>query len=330
MRHWFNSGKNSKPAYYILSYLKLMMPRWVLRRWLRRVLSTSASRSDYGYIARRVDYYCRLKDASPAEKAQWMQSFTAIGSQRIKSPKVYYLDSLTYARCFPKSMKWNLCAGDVNFVPAEPSIVKSRPIGSDNANGVIMKLDKVRHFVFIHDSYTWESKLDKVIFRGAIGQKDGSDYKENRYIFIQKYFSHPMCDLGEIAENGCVNALWVRPKISIYDHLRYKFIMSLEGNDVASNLKWVMSSNSIAVMPKPKFETWFMEATLIPDYHYIEIKEDYSDLESKLNFYINHPDEANAIIRHAHEYVAQFRDSRREDVISLLVLNKYFKLTNPQ
>ena len=53
--------------------------------------------------------------------------------------------------------------------------------------------------------------------------------------------------------------------------------MCVEGVDVATNLKWVMSSNSIAVMPKPEIESWFMEKTLIPDFHYIEIKKDYSE-----------------------------------------------------
>ena len=37
---------------------------------------------------------------------------------------------------------------------------------------------------------------------------------------------------------------WMTPKKTIREHLDYKFIMALEGNDVASNLKWVMSSNS--------------------------------------------------------------------------------------
>ena len=107
----------------------------------------------------------------------------------------------------------------------------------------------------------------------------------------------------------------------------YKFILALEGNDVASNLKWIMSSNSIAVMPRPTCETWFMEGTLIPDYHYIEIKPDFSDLEERLNYYIEHVDESLEIIRHAHEYVSQFKDKRRENLISLLVLDKYFKMT---
>ena len=62
-------------------------------------------------------------------------------------------------------------------------------------------------------------------------------------------------------------------------------------------------------------------------YHYIEIKPDFSDLEERLNYYIEHVDESLEIIRHAHEYVSQFKDKRRENLISLLVLDKYFKMT---
>ena len=71
-----------------------------------------------------------------------------------------------------------------------------------------------------------------------------------------------------------------------------------------------------------------MEGKLKPDYHYIEIKPDFSDIEDKLKYYIEHPDEAQKIIDHAHQYVAQFQDKKRERLISLLVLQKYFEMTN--
>ncbi len=69
-----------------------------------------------------------------------------------------------------------------------------------------------------------------------------------------------------------------------------------------------------------------MEGTLKPDYHYIEVKPDFSDLEEKMECHAAHPDEAQAIINHAHEYVEQFKDKQREDIISLMVLDKYFSL----
>jgi hypothetical protein len=66
---------------------------------------------------------------------------------------------------------------------------------------------------------------------------------------MNKFFDNSRFDCGAIDKNV---AEWVKPKISIYDHLKYRYIMSLEGNDVASNLKWIMSSNSIAVTPRAK------------------------------------------------------------------------------
>lgn len=71
-----------------------------------------------------------------------------------------------------------------------------------------------------------------------------------------------------------------------------------------------------------------MEGTLQPNYHYIEVKEDFSDLEERLTYYIERPAEAEAIIQHAHEYVDQFLNKKREKLISLLVLKKYFEITN--
>ena len=138
---------------------------------------------------------------------------------------------------------------------------------------------------------------------------------------------HALYSNSTVLPNQRNPAEWRTEKKTINEHLDYKFIMALEGIDVASNLKWVMSSNSIAVMPRPTCETWFMEGTLIPNYHYIEIKPDFSDLEERLNYYIEHVDESLEIINHAHEYVSQFKDKRRENLISLLVLDKYFKMT---
>ena len=85
-----------------------------------------------------------------------------------------------------------------------------------------------------------------------------------------------------------------------------------------------MSSNSIAVMPKPKFESWLMEGKLIPNFHYILIKDDFSDLEERLKYYIKNDSKAYEIIKNANKYIMQFQNKKREDLISLLILEKYF------
>ena len=68
-----------------------------------------------------------------------------------------------------------------------------------------------------------------------------------------------------------------------------------------------------------------MEGTLRPDYHYVEVREDFSDLEQKLRFYMEHPDKAEEIIGHAHEYVRQVRDEEREELLQLMVMERYFR-----
>lgn len=154
------------------------------------------------------------------------------------------------------------------------------------------------------------------VFRGKV--KD----KPQRVEFMRRWAGNKRIDAGAIDRE---TSEWTRPRLTIAGHLPFRYIMAIEGNDVASNLKWVMSSNSIAVMPRPTCETWFMEGRLKPDYHYIEVRPDFADLGERLDYYSAHPEEAEAIVRHAHEFVDQFRDNQRERLISLLVLRKYFK-----
>lgn len=311
-----HSGKNNKFTYLLKNYLSLLVPNSLYRHKLERKLSEADTRADKEYITSRVDYYCRLQPGShlPADAP-------CIGKRDKRWHKVYWFDTRECTRWFPPTLKWVFRPGDINFIPPVPSIVKSRPIAGDNANGVILKLNKVRHFIFVNDSIPFREKKDMAVFRGKV--KD----KPQRVDFFEKHFHNPICDLGDISRHYAEHAEWHVEKMTIADHLRYKFILALEGNDVASNLKWVMSSNSVAVMPRPTCETWFMEGTLIPNYHYIEIKSDFSDLDERLCHYMQHPEEAEAIIEHAHEYVEQFKDKEREQLISLLVLDKYFKMT---
>ena len=46
-----------------------------------------------------------------------------------------------------------------------------------------------------------------------------------------------------------------------------------------------------------------------------------------MDYYTSHPDEARKIIDNAHQYVEQFKNKDREDLLNLLVLQKYFEHT---
>lgn len=323
-----NSGKNPKFFYYLKNIIRQAWPKGWLNSQLEKELSLIETRPDKDYILKRVAFYCRLTNETPYDHKKWQQEAIEIGKQPITRQSVYYYDAMEFARWFDQYLKWILEPGDIDYSLDLPSIVKSRAFREAHDCNVILNLNKIRHFLFVNDKKSFSEKKDMAIFRGKIGQSTGrSDncIKKNRYEFVNHFYGHPLFDIGVI---GSQFPQWKSEKLTIGEQLDYKFVMSLEGNDVASNLKWIMSSNSIAVTPPLTCETWFMESTLKPDYHYIEVLPDFSDIEEKLRFYIEHPEKAQQIINHAHEHINQFKDTKREKLISLLVLKRYLEIVN--
>ena len=301
--------------------LRDMLPDRLYAMRLNRELERCAAMYDRDYIADRVDYYCKL--SRPVTLGSDSKPIGAL--QRKGNPSTYYYDSREALQWFNPELRWHYLFGDIRDIPAEPTVVKSRALGTDNSNSVLLKLDRCRHFVYINDHLQPEEKEDRAIFRGHIGTR------ENRALFCRMYADNPRVDAADTlpgATEGHKHTSQMKPMMSFYEHLRFRYIMALEGNDVASNLKWIMSSRSAAVMPKPTCETWFMEGRLQAGVHYVEIRPDFSDLEEKMDHYSNHLDELRTIVDNANRYVAQFRDPRRERYIALLVMQKYFKMTN--
>ncbi|MEN6617947.1 MAG: glycosyl transferase family 90 [Rikenellaceae bacterium] len=281
------------------------------------------------YIIGRVNYYNKLSGkidilVGKATDGTEMVYFDKLKLGAVfngkKSHSVYVFDTYEYTRFFNQRYKAGFLFGDITETPLTPSFVKSRPIEGNNMNSVLLPLDKIRHFTFVKDNKKFTDKKNILVGRAFVDQP-------HRKKFWEAYFGHPMCNLGNINRKLSDHQEWLVSPMPIDDHLEYKFILCLEGNDVASNLKWVMSSNSLAVMPKPKYESWYMEGCLIPNFHYVEINSDYSDLEERLNYYIDHPIEAQEIINNAHKYVNQFRRKKIERIIGFMTVNKYLICT---
>ena len=82
---------------------------------------------------------------------------------------------------------------DISYKLNEPSICKDRLIGDEN--GIILKLDTHRHFIFLHDTQNFEDKKDLAVFRGA-------SYQEHRKKFLQIYSGSKYCDFAHVMGNG--------------------------------------------------------------------------------------------------------------------------------
>ncbi len=308
--------KNQKLFYYARNAFWLLLPNsWYNKKYKKIIASMSATPD----VLKRVDYYNKKTTVFELDSSD-----ISINEFRKKTKKkVYYLDLIEYLRFYKDYFLFKYEFGDVTWVPDSPSFLKSRPIDGDNQNAVLINLDKVRHFNFIDDTSKFEEKINKLVWRGKCYPS-----QTHRQFFMQNFHNKRYCNVGQTNTKNEEDVICKKASMTFAEQLKYKFVLAIEGNDVATNLKWIMSSNSIAMMVKPTYETWFMEGTLIPDFHYVLLKDDYSDLEEKINYYSQNINESLTIIQNANNFVDKFKNQKKEDLISLLVLKKYFEKSN--
>ena len=262
---------------------------------------------------KRVDYYIKLDSFCDSRVlSDDIKSYS-------KDKGAYYIDFHPLIRKFPGGVKFLVAFGDITHIPEHPTFVKSRPINGDNRNSVLLKLNSVRHYYIYPDKKEFLEKKPLAVWRGK-------SHLRKRLDFVEGFYNKKFCDVGD-THSKSIGKPYHKNFLSIRQQLEYRYIISIEGNDVATNLKWIMNSNSLCMMVRPEFETWFMEGLLIPGVHYVELKPDYSDLEEKINFYNEHPDEALKIIQSAKLYAAQFADENNERAIAHEVMRRYFKLS---
>ena len=263
----------------------------------------------------KVNYYCkRSVEFDVSEKSEVIKNFTTLGH-----PSLAAIDLLNLLQYFERRLKFDCYLKDYGGSRTYPTLVKCRPINNSNELYVLLKLNTYRFFNYPRDNLAFSEKSNSAIFRGGC-------HRQHRKNFVEFNYKLHHTDIRDTSSKS-KNLPFYSPYTPIKEQLRNKFIISIEGNDVASNLPWIMASNSIAFMAKPKFEGWFMQGRLIPNHHYVLLKDDYSDLAEKIDYYSSNDDEALEINQNAKKHVAQFFDKKSELITSLLVLDKYFRLS---
>jgi hypothetical protein len=300
--------------YYFKNYVKNALPSFYFK-WNYYRLINNAQQFDLQEIEERLNYYCKINTNFILPK-----EISSISSFKKTNGTGYYLDLKEFLHYLQSNTRIAYYFGDELHINVYPTLFKARPLIGNNQNSVLFKLNKKRHFYFVNDSLSFDQKIDKMVWRGGA-------YQENRKRFVELFWNHPMFEIGQ-TNKPIQDVPWQKKYMSVKEQLQYKFIYCGEGNDVATNLKWAMSSNSLVFMPQPSCETWFMEGVLIPNVHYVEIKADFSDVLDKMNFYIQNPNLAQKIIHNAHQHVNRFKNQDLEDYLCIKVLEKYLELSS--
>jgi hypothetical protein len=254
----------------------------------------------------------------------------------------HYINFLSYISKYKNKKKKNfkMVPFDLNESCNVCTFVKSRNL-IDSKMSILLPLEKIylpyNRLEEIKDDIEFKNKKLKVIWRGT--NSGNFDLKKknrgSRIHLIKKYFNsqNKRIDVGlssilyekELYENDY--KMYIKNFVSIKDQLKNMFIICVEGNDFPTNLFWVFLSNSVPFMPKPYVETWFMESNLKEWYHYVPLKNDFSDLEEKLNYCINNLSLCSNISLNSKIYSLQFLNKEKEHKIIDKVVDYYFKHT---
>ena len=162
----------------------------------------------------------------------------------------------------------------------------------------------------------WEFKNDTLLWRGVSTGREKRRQIVKRFIDGDEEYNnsprrnYPTIDIAftkfvqgeEKFYDGDINR-YLRPPLSVAEMVRHKYLLSIEGNDFATNLMWLLYSNSVVFMAQPTYVTWAMEDILVPYYHYIPIQQDGSDLREMLHWAHTHQNECQQISKHATQFV---------------------------
>lgn len=303
-----------KAVHYIRMIGRELMPGYYYKQKFKNYQKEYDNyKSDLDYNHRLKQYFQLTKPFSLPNEAVKNKDF------KFQKPSPYYFDLKEFLFYFKPDFAFAYEFGDSLQINSYPSLIKARPIEKGNENSILYLFNKRRHFYFVNDTINFQDKKNMLVWRGAA-------HNPTRQLLLKKYFNNSVMDVGEVGnfmnEDG-----YQKPKMSIQEQLKYKYIFCPEGNDVATSLKWILSSNSVCIMPKPTRESWFLENELEPNIHYVEVRSDLNDLEEKMNWINQQPKLANEIIMNAHEHVNRFRDNTKEDLLCLSILNRYAELS---
>ncbi|KIN73330.1 glycosyl transferase family 90 [Sulfitobacter guttiformis] len=305
------SKLSGRLSYYAQGLFRQFVPYAIAKRHRDTLLAAADDHPDLSEIDERVAYYNKLTKPFDASSAPHL-------CDMCKDKSRYFLDLDEHCKGFSPRLRLEYLFGDVIHVPAAPTVVKSRPIYADHANSVILNLDKLRHFRWEADPLPFKDKKPSAVWRGT-------PLTHQRQEFVKMFYNHPTFEIGH--SRHLVDGLPAKDHLTHRAQMEHKFFVSIEGNDVATNLKWAMASNMLVMSPLPRYESWFMEGRLEPDRHFVLLKDDLSDLEEKVEYYATHTQEAEEIIRNAHAWIGLFTDPMKESIISTRVLEKYFRLS---
>ena len=172
-----------------------------------------------------------------------------------------------------------------------------------------------------YDTLDFKDKFNKIVFVGSttgnvnINLNDRINTclwgsinnwaKKNTFFKLTNIVQVPKDKLYLYTKKSGLNfSSVVTNKISINEQLKYRYILSIDGNTTAWDRPiWVMNSNSLFFKYESDNMVWYYDL-LKEDEHYISVNRD--NMENKYNFFENNTNQVLEIINNSKKFVKNY------------------------
>lgn len=147
----------------------------------------------------------------------------------------------------------------------------------------------------------WNDRIPRVVWRGGTS---GVERPSARQRVVASLLDSPHADVKFVRGGWPQNDAEIPDaqfgeRISFADHLRYKYMLSIDGNGAASSLQWIFATGCVPILVMhPEMRCWLTDS-LIPMVHYVPVAYDLSTLHATLEWLVTHDDDARRIAEQA-------------------------------
>jgi hypothetical protein len=150
----------------------------------------------------------------------------------------------------------------------------------------------------------WNDRKPIAFWRGG---SSGHDRPTLRVKIATALASHPNADVRITAWGGWENEQSIPPELfgarcDLGEHFKYKYILIVDGNCIASNHQWVFGSGAVPIMVTHPSNVYWFQKHLVPMVNYVPIAYDLSNLTEMIDFLVANDDKAKQIAEAAQEF----------------------------
>ena len=343
---------------YIVGFLLLQLSVTGIRTYDDRLLEPLIDNCVFSDTAITPDRLARTERAiqvgafpsATLKCAHSSGTMRIVKSKHIRNICWYANDYLRIIRRVPRSKRrqaFIVCDRDCRRADSTVfSIAKSREILHDRDRTVsLVPVNVGRHFKWVpralRDPWSYDRKLSVALWRGVSTSECWElDSKlivnrpecARRNLAVRWSLDNStnidvgITDMVQLPPDAEINfRALVKSSMHIKQMLKYKYIISVEGNDVATNLKWALASNSVVLMPPPTRESFILEGLLQPWVHYVPLQHNMEDLIAKIDYCERNVSHCRQISKASTQYMQAFSSRGKLFHLGARVYEKHFE-----